>query len=72
MILHGFMWFDKVDSVFMRDSLVLDRSTRAVCRGYLQAFEQNRKMNFKEFSLNHVMDFDDETGAVTPLPYLQF
>lgn len=67
MILHGFCWYDKVDKVYMRDSVTIDRSTRAVCRGYLQTFEQNRKMNYKEFSLCHIFDFDDETGVVVPV-----
>lgn len=37
-----FCWYDKVDEVYMRDSFVLDRSTRAVCRGYLASFEQKK------------------------------
>lgn len=61
-----FCWYDKIDEVYMRDSFVLDRSTRAVCRGYLASFEQNRKMNPKEFELVRVGDFDDETGEFSP------
>lgn len=66
MVCNVFCWYDKVDKVYMKDSIVADRSTRAVCRGYLQAFEQNRKMNFKEFSLVQLGSFDDETGILIP------
>lgn len=66
MILNVFCWYDKVDKVYMRDSIVADRSTRAVCRGYLQVFEQNRKMNFKEFELHKIGTFDDETAEFVP------
>lgn len=64
MKLNVFCWYDKVDKVYMRDSVVVDRSTRAVCRGYLQSFQKNRMMNFKEFSLVQVGEFDDETGII--------
>lgn len=66
MKLNVFCWFDKIDKVYMRDSIVADRSTRAVCRGYLQAFEQNRKMNYKEFELHKIGEFDDDTGEFIP------
>ena len=61
------MIFDKIDKVYMRDSITLDRSLRSICRGYLNIFEQNRKMNFKEFELRKVGFFDDELGEFTPL-----
>lgn len=66
MKLNVFCWYDKIDKVYMRDSIVADRSTRAVCRGYLQAFEQNRKMNYKEFELHKIGEFDDETAELVP------
>lgn len=62
-----FCWYDKIDKVYMKDSIVADRSTRAVCRGYLQAFDQNKKMNFKEFELVQLGVFDDESGAFEPI-----
>lgn len=66
MKLNVFCWYDKIDKVYMRDSIVADRSTRAVCRGYLQTFEQNRKMNYKEFELHKIGEFDDETAEFIP------
>lgn len=66
MKLNVFCWYDKVDKVYMRDSIVADRSTRAVSRGYLQVFEQNRKMNYKEFELHKIGEFDDETAEFIP------
>lgn len=65
MKLNVFCWFDKIDKVYMRDSVVVDRSTRAVCRGYLQSFQKNKMMNFKEFSLVQIGEFDDETGTIS-------
>jgi hypothetical protein len=62
MKLKVFCWYDKVDKVYMRDSILADRSTRSVCRGYLHAFEQDKKMNFKEFELHQIGVFDDESG----------
>ena len=70
MKLNVFCWYDKVDKVYMRDSIVADRSTRAVCRGYLQAFEQNRKMNYMELkhqSHRQIHQFDE---VQTPCTYL--
>lgn len=67
MKVNVFCWYDKVDQVYMKDSIVADRSLRAVCRGYLQAFEQNRKMNFKEFELHQIGKFDDETAEFVPM-----
>lgn len=64
MKLNVFCWYDKIDKVYMRDSVVVDRSTRAVCRGYLQSFQKNKMMNYKEFSLVQIGEFDDETGII--------
>lgn len=64
MKLNVFCWYDKIDKVYMRDSVVVDRSTRAVCRGYLNSFQKNKMMNFKEFSLVQIGEFDDETGVL--------
>lgn len=66
MKLSIFAWFDKIDKVYMKDSIVADRSIRAVCRGYLHAFEQDRKMNYKEFELHKIGEFDDESGSIVP------
>lgn len=60
-----FCWHDKVDGVYMPDSVMVDRSKRAVCRGYLQAFEQNKKLNFKEYELCQLGTIDDETGVIS-------
>lgn len=67
MKVNVFCWYDKIDKVYMKDSIVSDRSTRAVCRGYLQVFEQNKKMNFKEYELYQIATFDDETGELVPM-----
>lgn len=66
MKLNVFCWYDKVDKVYMRDSILADRSIRAVCRGYLHSFESDRKMNFKEFELHKIGEFDDETAEFFP------
>lgn len=67
MTLNAFVWYDKIDKVYMRDSVVFDRSTRAVCRGYLQSFIQNKMMNPKEFNLVKIGTFDDETAEFKPI-----
>lgn len=59
--------YDKIDKVYMRDSITLDRSLRSICRGYLNIFEQNRKMNYKEYELRKIGYFDDESGVFTPI-----
>lgn len=67
MIQHGFIWYDKVDKVYMTGSSMFSRSTRSVCRGFLQAFQDDKRMNPKEYELCHFCDFDDETGVLTPV-----
>lgn len=67
MILKAYVWFDKVDKVYMSDSFVCARSERAVCRGFLNEFSRDKKMNIKEYDLVKIGTFDDETGVFTAL-----
>lgn len=67
MILKAYCWYDKVDKVYMADSFVLSRSERAVCRGFINEFSRDKKMNPAEFDLIHVGSFDDEKGVFTAL-----
>lgn len=60
-------WYDKVDKVYMPDSVMLARSERAVCRGYITAFMNDKKMNPAEYELVKYFDFDDETGKITDI-----
>lgn len=62
MILKAYCWFDKVDKTYLADSFLLHRSERSVCRGFLNQFEHDKKMNPKEYELYRVGFFDDETG----------
>lgn len=55
-------WYDKVDKIYMPDSMLLARSERAVCRGFLSAFQADKKMNPNEYELCKFGTFDDETG----------
>lgn len=67
-MLNGvFCWHDKVDELYMPDSVVLSRSERSVCRGYITAFTNDRKLNPVEFELVKIGTFDDETGVFTAL-----
>lgn len=62
-MLNGvFCWYDKIDKVYMPGTFMLNRSERAVCRGFLQEFERDKRMNPAEFSLYRIGTFDDETG----------
>lgn len=63
--LYIFCWHDKVDHTYLADSVRIHRSKRSMCRGYLTEFEQNKKMNFNEFELCVVGEFDESTGLVT-------
>lgn len=56
-----YVWHDKIDGVYMPDSMMVARSERAVCRGYLNAFANDKKMNPAEYELCKVATFDDET-----------
>lgn len=62
MKLNVCMFYDKVDKCYQSDSISIHRSLRAICRGYLDVFDRNRRMNPKEFKLMQVAEFDDETG----------
>lgn len=66
MILKAFCWFDKVDKTYMSDSIMFARSERSVCRGYINAFEQDKKLNPAEYELIRFGTFDDETGEFFP------
>lgn len=63
-----FAWYDKVDKVYMPDSILLNEFSRPVMRGFLTSFERDRKMRIDEYALVKVGDFDSVTGVVTPLP----
>lgn len=63
MILKLYMWFDKIDKTFMSDSAMFARSERSVCRGYINAFQQDKKLNPAEYQLMRFGTFDDETGV---------
>lgn len=62
-----FAWYDKVDKVYMADSILLNEFSRPVMRGFLTSFERDRKMRIDEYALVKVGDFDSETGVITPL-----
>lgn len=64
MKLFIFCWYDKVDKTFIADSVRIHRSKRAMCRGFITEFEQNKKMNPKEFDLCVVGEFNEETGLI--------
>lgn len=64
--LFVFCWHDKVDKIYMQDSVRVHYSKRAMCRGYLMEFEQNKKMNPEEFELCVIGEFNEFTGVVTP------
>lgn len=64
--LYVFCWFDKVDKLYLQDSVRVHYSKRAMCRGYLNEFEQNKKMNFNEFELCVIAEFNEETGLLDP------
>lgn len=66
MKLFIFCWYDKVDKTFIADSIRIHRSKRAMCRGFITEFEQNKKMNPKEFDLCVVGEFSEETGCIVP------
>lgn len=68
MELKAYMYYDKVDKVYLDRSIVFSRSERAVCRGYLQSFEQDKRMNPKEYELRFFGTFDDESGKWSLLP----
>lgn len=55
-------FYDKVDGFYQSESISIHRSLRAICRGYLDVFDKNRRMNPKEFELRQIGFFDDETG----------
>ena len=57
-----YVWYDKVDKTYNLSSATFSRSERAMCRGYLHAFEQDKRMNPKEYELRRIATFDDETG----------
>lgn len=63
MISGVFGWYDKVDKIYLPDSILLSRSERATCRGYLQSFANDKRMNAQEYELVRYGDFDDEKGA---------
>lgn len=65
--LQIFAWYDKVDKVYMPDSILLNEFSRPVKRGFLTSFERDRKMRIDEYDLVKVGDFDSATGVITPL-----
>lgn len=67
MLLNVFGWYDKVDKCLMFDSICANRSTRSVCRGYIDVFKNRKEMNPKEFELRKIATLDDETGEITPI-----
>lgn len=68
MILKAYCWYDKVDKTYLADSFLLHRSERSVCRGFLNQFERDKKMNVNEYDLYQIGIFDDEKGTFEPLP----
>lgn len=62
MVLKAYVWYDKIDKTYLADSFVCHRSERSVCRGFINQFEHDKKMNIKEYDLYCVGFFDDETG----------
>ena len=60
------VFYDEVDKVYLSDSITAHRSIRSICRGFLDVFDKNRRMNPKEFSLRRLGSFDDETGIFEP------
>lgn len=60
------VFFDKIDKLYQSDSISVHRSLRAICRGYLDVFDKNRRMNPQEFALCKIGMFDDETGELIP------
>lgn len=75
--LKVFVWHDKVEDIFLKNFAV-DESERAVCRGFLQAFDGNYKlryipglvdrdfMNINEYELCCIGEYDDNTGLLVP------
>lgn len=61
-----FCWFDKIEKEFLVDSAVFSRRERDVCRGYLKAFENDKRMNPHEYDLYCMCEIDAETGEVIP------
>lgn len=64
--LYIFCWYDKVDKSYMPDTLRVHYSKRNMSRGYLTEFENNKKMNFDEFDLCVIGEYDEFTGVITP------
>lgn len=63
-----FCWYDKIDKCYLQDSVRIHYSVRAICRGFLNEFEQNKKMNFNEFDLCTIGEFDEFTGVIKAYP----
>lgn len=55
-------WFDKVDGQYNFTTMGYDEHIRPIERGYLAAFQQDRKLKFKDFELHHLGTFDTVTG----------
>lgn len=63
-----YAWYDKIDQTVLLGSLMCASSERSVCRGFLAAFEKDRKMNIKEYDLVCLGSIDEESGNIVPLP----
>ena len=61
-----YMWFDKVDGKHPYDGVVISDSERSVCRGFIKAFENDRKMNPAEYELHKLADIDLVSGEIYP------
>lgn len=63
--LYVFVWHDKIDKTYLSDSIRIHPSKRAVCRGYIAEFENNKKMNPNEFELCVIGEYNEFTGTIT-------
>lgn len=66
MVVKAYVWYDKVDKTYLSDACVMHRSERSVCRGFLNEFKRDDKMNQNEYDLYCIGIFDDESGVFTP------
>lgn len=65
MVKQIYMWYDKVDKTYLSDSIMVSDQRRSVCRGYIKAFENDRKMNPAEYELRCVGSVDLNSGEIT-------
>lgn len=59
-----FAWYDKIDGYYLTDMIQFHEHASVICRSYLAAFQQDRKLQYKRYELHMLGELNPKTGEL--------